>query len=92
MVEASAEPQEADELTCEMCVESDEIQMDSDNIAALKSEALSIEHLLTHLPKNPYCEARMEAKLEKSPSKRKKEMWSLECHGSMDGAGVCSMF
>ena len=30
---------------------------------ALKAEAKSINHLLTHMPKNPYCDACMRAKM-----------------------------
>ena len=37
----------------------------------LKAEALSIEHLTTHLPKNPHCAVCMRAKLENVKSRRK---------------------
>ena len=37
---------------------------------ALREEARSIQHMLTHIPKNPYCEIWQRAKMFKSPSRR----------------------
>ena len=36
-------------------------------IAALKAEAKSRQHMLTHIPKNPYCEICAKAKMYKPP-------------------------
>ena len=36
---------------------------------ALRKEAKSIHHMLTHIPKNPYCEACQRAKMFKPPSR-----------------------
>ena len=37
-------------------------------VEALKAEAKSIHHLMTHVPKNPYCEVCKRAKMYKPPS------------------------
>ena len=37
----------------------------------LKAEAVSVKHLLTHLPKNPFCETCVRAKMENAKSKQK---------------------
>ena len=36
----------------------------------LREQAVSLQHLLTHLPKNPYCKASVRAKARRSPAKR----------------------
>ena len=41
---------------------------DTKGIEALKKEAKSIHHLMTHIPKNPYCEVCKRAKMYKPPS------------------------
>ena len=38
----------------------------------LKKEALSVHHLLTHMPKNRYCAACMKAKMQKAHCRKKK--------------------
>ena len=37
----------------------------------LVAEATSIQHLMTHLPKNPHCKACQRAKMQKKPNKKK---------------------
>ena len=41
---------------------------DTKGVEALKAEAKSIHHLMTHVPKNPYCEVCKRAKMHKPPS------------------------
>ena len=36
----------------------------------LRAEALSVEHLLTHTPKNPYCPSCIRAKMSRKPARR----------------------
>jgi len=44
---------------------------DPDDIPLLKLEAQSLHHQLTHLPKNPYCQACQRAKLQRKPNKKR---------------------
>jgi hypothetical protein len=37
---------------------------------SLKAKAVSIDHLLTHFPKNPYCSACQRAKVQSKPAMR----------------------
>ena len=37
---------------------------------SLKAKAVSIDHLLTHFPKNPYCSACQRAKVQNKPAMR----------------------
>ena len=37
---------------------------------ALRAQAVSLQHLLTHLPKNPFCEACLRSKLNKVPARK----------------------
>ena len=46
------------------------INLKVDSVEALKAETKSINDLLTHLPKNPYCDACMRAKMYKHQSRR----------------------
>ena len=41
-------------------------------VRALKAEAVSVTHLMTHTPKNPYCAACRRAKVQRKPCRRKK--------------------
>ena len=38
----------------------------------LKAEAVSVTHLMTHTPKNPYCAACQRSKVQRKPCRRKK--------------------
>ena len=38
----------------------------------LKAEAVSVTHLMTHTPKNPYCSACQRSKVQRKPCRRKK--------------------
>ncbi len=37
----------------------------------LEAEAKSVQHMLTHTPMNPYCEACQRAKMSRRPAQRK---------------------
>ena len=39
----------------------------------LREEAVSIEHLMTHFPKNPYCDACQRARIRRKANRRRKE-------------------
>ena len=39
---------------------------------SLRKQASNVQHLMTHIPKNPYCEACLRAKARRSPAKRSK--------------------
>ena len=47
--------------------QADQRQKRSRGVEALKKEAKSAKHLLTHIPKNPYCEICKQAKMYKIP-------------------------
>jgi hypothetical protein len=57
--EAAAEPQEEDEGGV----------LGKPSGKPLKEEALSLRHLMTHMPKNPYCEACQRAKAQNKPAR-----------------------
>jgi hypothetical protein len=77
-VRSSAKPSEAEELVSVVggeASDSSAIQESGDDLPPerhdLKIEATSIQHLTTHLPKNPYCVACQRAKLENVRGSRK---------------------
>jgi len=43
-----------------------------DDVPLMKIEATSLHHLLTHTPKNPYCQSCQRAKMQRKPHKSKK--------------------
>ena len=50
----------------------DEFELLESNKRDLKTEAKSVNHMLTHLPKNPFCDVCRRAKLENAKSFRKR--------------------
>jgi RNA:NAD 2'-phosphotransferase (TPT1/KptA family) len=52
--------------------EDDEEDDNPDNLTLMQLEARSLHHQLTHLPKNPQCEACQRAKMQHKPHKRRK--------------------
>ena len=64
--DVSLEAEADDELRCRPCDGTSTPERET----RLRKEAVSLKHLLTHLPKNPYCQACLRAKLNKAPARR----------------------
>ena len=59
------------------CPEGGEVEWigpEADGRRDLKKEATTVEHMLFHFPKNPYCRVCQEALMQRKPNRRRKDL------------------
>ena len=59
-------------------MDGEKVEKNRHGVKDLKAEALTLQHLMTHTPKNPWCPVCQVAKMQKRPHKRRVKGISLD--------------
>ena len=79
-VEGEQAPGQKEPQTEDLQDELPENYQDPDDVPLLALEATSLHHLLTHLPKNPHCQACQRAKIQRKPHRKNKQSPKARAH------------